>query len=124
MPSSRRRWRPARSGDAISTVTSPTPPRARATKYAMVSSVTWPSACASRVVIGGMTMRLRISTDPIRAGVSSTFIGISGRAHFAAIHRNRRAVQPAAVRRRHEGDQAGDILDRAEPRDTELGLEL
>src|SRR5439155_670017 len=35
----------------------------------MVSSVTAPSLSASRVVIGGITMRFLISTLPIRAGV-------------------------------------------------------
>ena len=40
----------------------------------MVSSVTEPSSSAVRVVIAGITMRLGISTDPMRAGVSRMFM--------------------------------------------------
>src|SRR5260370_24555675 len=115
----------------------------------MVSSVTLPSSSASRVVIGGMTMRFLISTAPMRAGVRRGFMALSlvslprlrGRAgrgkphghaqaarshasctserashplHLAAIHVDGGAVQPAAARGDHEGDEAGDVLRRAE----------
>src|SRR5712691_3745550 len=122
----------------------------------MVSSVTLPSSSASRVVIGGMTMRFLISTAPMRAGVRSGFMaltlvslprtdsrplsrlrGRAGRAHhlrmrvglpppglprkrgrgadseclhLAAVHVDGGAVQPAAARGDHEGDEAGDVL--------------
>jgi hypothetical protein len=39
----------------------------------MLASVTKPSSSASRVVIGGMTMRFLTSTGPIRAGVRRMF---------------------------------------------------
>src|SRR4051812_46534122 len=48
------------------------PPFARAAKYAIVASVTKPSRSARRVVIAGMTMRLRRYTVPIRFGVKSS----------------------------------------------------
>src|ERR1051325_6043457 len=138
----------------------------------MVASVTWPSGSDSRVVIGGMTMRLRSSTPPMRPGVRrgfmtfdlARFVGwakaprpLLGRnasdppcprrsarghggadlvpdgwylgrlcppyevwqvashpLHLAAVHVDRRAVQPAAARRDHEGDEAADVLGRAE----------
>src|SRR4030088_2567463 len=123
-----------------------------------------------------MTMRLRISTPPMRAGVRRMFMGgsisiysvlprapplvslprLRGRAgggepqtharadlpppgalrarpspasggglsskrlHLAAVHVDGGAVQPAAARRAHEGDQAGDVLRGAEARHADV----
>src|SRR5882672_9945654 len=86
----------------------------------MVSPVTLPSSSAVRVVIGGMTMRLLISTDPMRAGVRRIFIACLQCLNLTAIHVDRRAMQPAAAGRDHEGDQAGNIARHAEARDAEL----
>src|SRR5262252_2789537 len=84
----------------------------------MVASVTWPSSSESRVVIGGMTMRLGSSTAPIRPGMRrglvKVLIAASQPLHLAAVHVDGGAVQPAAARRDHEGDEAADVLGRAE----------
>src|SRR5262245_6728165 len=71
----------------------------------MVSSVTWPSSSDVRVVIGGMTTRLRISTDPIRLGVNRTFI-------------RRRSASPN--RSDHEGTNTA--VDGAAPKPLRQGL--
>src|SRR5215470_2947187 len=85
----------------------------------MVASVTWPSSSESRVVIGGMMMRLGRSTAPMRPGIRRGLVKVliaaaSHRLHLAAVHVDGRAVQPAAARRDHEGDEAADVLRRAE----------
>src|SRR5262245_743011 len=75
-----------------------------------------------------MTMRLGISTAPMRAGVRRMFMACR-RAHasqhrnLAAIEIDRRAVQPGGARGDHEGDQIGDVLDRAVTDDSGLAAE-
>src|SRR5262249_17882596 len=85
----------------------------------MVASVTWPSSSESRVVIGGMTMRLGSSTAPISPGMRRGLVKVlmaaaSHPLHLPAVHVDGGAVQPAAARRDHEGDEAADVLGRAE----------
>src|SRR3954471_17352199 len=86
----------------------------------MVCGVTWPSSSEPRVVIGGITIRFGISAGPMRAGVSRMFMVGSDRAEFAAVDVDRRAVQPAAVRRGQERDQRPQLLHLSEAADAEL----
>src|SRR3977135_1998309 len=79
----------------------------------MVSSVTKPSASAVRVVIGGMTIRLGIWTEPMRAGVKRMFSGRSRHRDFAAVEIDGRPVQPGCARGDDEGHQIGHVFHRA-----------
>src|SRR5262249_58289520 len=103
----------------------------------MVSSVTYPSSSAVRVVIAGMTMRLGASSEPIRAGVSRMFMArhvTPGRAcssspasqhgNLAAVEIDGRPMQPGCARGDDEGDQIRHVLDLAVTDDSGLATEL
>src|SRR5882724_1461501 len=86
-----------------------------------------PSASAVRVVIGGLTIRLRISTEPMRAGVSRMFMtGPAGSQYrnLAAVEVDGRSVHPGGARGDQEGHQIGHVLDRAVAGDIHLAAEL
>src|SRR5690242_6875262 len=66
-----------------------------------------------------MTMRLGSSTAPIRPGMRRGLVNVlmaaaSHPLHLAAVHVDGGAVQPAAAPRDHEGDEAAEVLRRAE----------
>src|SRR5262249_3233422 len=84
-----------------------------------------------------MTMRLGISSEPIRAGVSRMFMArhvTAGRAcssspasqhgNLAAVEIDGRPMQPCCPRGDHEGDEIRHVLDLAVTDDSGLATEL
>src|SRR5260370_10008674 len=81
-----------------------------------------------------MTMRLGISSEPIRAAVSRMFMAddmaagmqhrISQHGNLAAVEIDGRPMQPGRARGDHEGDEIRHVLDLAVTDDAGLATEL